>query len=74
MSLFELKIFVFLLFLHFSSTLDCGNVKVGTSFVAGGDESFKGQWPWLVSLFSKDFNKLFCGSSIISKRHLLGGQ
>lgn len=74
MHLLKLRILVLIVLLHFSYSHDCGKVKVGTAFIAGGDESRKGQWPWLASLFKKNSNKFFCGSSIISKKHLLGGK
>lgn len=70
----SLKLLILINFVAFSASLECGKVKVGTSFVAGGAESGKGQWPWLAPLFNKNTSKFFCGSSIISKQHLLGGQ
>jgi hypothetical protein len=53
---------------------ECGMVKVGIPFLLGGDFSTKGQWPWFASIIRSENNNLICGSSIISKRHLLGGK
>lgn len=61
-------------FVVFSTSLECGQVKVGIANVAGGDESKKGEWPWLAPLGDRVRNKFVCSSSIISKKHLLGGK
>lgn len=66
--------FLYLLFwINFvKSEQECGRVKVGLGFNIGGDNSLPGQWPWLASLFYK--GKYHCGSSVISKNHLLSGK
>jgi hypothetical protein len=51
---------------------ECGKVKVGSGLSVGGEFSTPGQWPWLASLFHK--GKYHCGSSLISKKHLLSGK
>jgi secreted trypsin-like serine protease len=53
---------------------ECGQIQVGISFIAGGNFSTKGQWPWLASLHYNKNGRYFGGSSIISKRHLLTGE
>lgn len=55
--------------------LNCGKVPAGNPLSIGGEFSLKGQWPWFAPLFNKKRNDtFFCGSTIISKRYLLGGK
>lgn len=70
------KFFVFAIFVKSSNTFnDCGiPTGVITGFVYGGDEVVEGQWPWVVPLFNKNSGHYFCGSSIITNRHLLSGE
>lgn len=71
----NLNSFLFLInFVSFSASFECGKVQIGTANIAGGEESKKGQWPWLAPIFFRVNHKFLCGSSIISKRHLLRGQ
>lgn len=60
--------------MNLSSSQNCGRVKVGTPLTVGGEYAIKGQFPWLAPLFVKDGDKFFCGSTIISKQHLLSGK
>ena len=61
-------------FISSLSSQDCGRVKVGTSFTVGSEYAIKGQFPWFAPLFYKKDDKFFCGSTIISKKHLLSGE
>ncbi|XP_070508851.1 prostasin-like [Chironomus tepperi] len=68
----KILIFIILTILSsFGSTQNCGRVKVGTSFTVGSEFATKGQFPWLAPLFYDNNDKFFCGSTIISKQHLL---
>ncbi|KAG5667464.1 hypothetical protein PVAND_015444 [Polypedilum vanderplanki] len=53
---------------------DCGKVQIETPelkiFDKNLQNSIPGQWPWVVSLLLID-NNFICGSSLISKKHLL---
>lgn len=69
---FHLILFIFCIKLL--NAQECGVVKVAVPFIAGGDYAERGQWPWLAPLFLKEKDKFFCGSTIISKRHLLSGE
>jgi secreted trypsin-like serine protease len=76
---FILTIFKFISISHGFSRFggyeqECGEVQVGVGYIAGGNFSTKGQWPWLASLHYNKNGRYFCGSSIISKRHLLTGE
>lgn len=70
---FKFLYFFFAILLKFSSTLECGRSQVAASFSVGGEYSSRGQWPWLAPLANRADNKFFCGSTIISDRHLLSG-
>lgn len=65
---------VLLTFKKFSSSFECGKVQGGVGFISNGNESARGQWPWLASLFYRPNRNFFCASSIISERHLLSGE
>lgn len=75
---FAFVLFKFLAISHgfesFHGLQQCGEVQVGFGYIVGGNYSEKGQWPWLASLHYRKNNAYFCGSSIISKKHLLSGE
>lgn len=76
--MFKLAAFLILLetFLNIKILLaqECGKIQIPTSFTIGGEYSYRGQWPWLAPVANKIDGKFFCGSTIISNRHLLGGK
>ena len=53
----------------------CGE-RFGTrGAVVGGDKvTNRLDWPWLVAFIHHKKNKYFCGGSLISDRHVLGGK
>lgn len=53
--------------------LDCGKVEFSTGFVIGGNKTERGQWPFLVALYSLEKNSFLCGGSLITSRHVLTG-
>lgn len=66
-----LLIFIFIL-ISATNSQECGQTKIlGTAFSIGSEYSTRGQWPWLAPMFYTKNNVFFCGSTIISKRHLL---
>jgi hypothetical protein len=66
-------VFVVLFFSCISESLQCGQVKVGRPLSVGSEYASRGQFPWLVPLFTVNEDKFFCGSTIISERHLMSG-
>jgi secreted trypsin-like serine protease len=68
-------IVIFISFLATSSASKiqfCGRAQVAASFSFGSEFAMKGQWPWLVPLLTTT-DKYFCGSTIVSEKHLLSG-
>jgi secreted trypsin-like serine protease len=61
-------------FLATANGHECGRVKVATSLSIGSEYAIRGQWPWLVPLLKNDSDKYFCGSTIVSERHLISGE
>lgn len=51
----------------------CGTVSFASGLIIHGNDTKKGQWPFLVGLFYLSTKKFFCGSSLISAKHLLTG-
>jgi hypothetical protein len=64
----------FITFLVTSNGQDCGRVKVSGSLTIGSEHAVRGQWPWLVPLLRNESDKFFCGSTIVSEKHLLTGE
>lgn len=72
---------LFLIFylVGFVLCFDCGVKKVQKSMKLavgnGTEESYHGQWPWLVSLFASinGTERFFCGATIINNLTLLSG-
>lgn len=70
----NIKHFLILAFAVTASSGDlmsCGLNDRPSGLVFGGTNSTRGNWPWLVALFLVDENKFLCGSTLISRRHLL---
>lgn len=56
---------------------ECGEVKASRGLVANGKKSFKGEWPWLVSLHKEipgQPEKFFCGASLVNEWTLVSGE
>lgn len=53
---------------------ECGNVKYSSELIFGGKYAKRGQWPWLATLHDLESDEFFCGSTIISNRHLVTGE
>lgn len=49
----------------------CGVVSTSKGLISGGRVSERGKWPWVAALFDTKTQKFFCGSSLISSRHVL---
>lgn len=47
---------------------NCGTAGAPTGLVFNGTLSKKGQWPWLVAVYSIDSDQYFCGGTLISSR------
>ncbi|XP_047477044.1 proclotting enzyme-like [Penaeus chinensis] len=52
---------------------ECGQPKIPTFRVVGGDESRRGQWPWVAAVWLHGPKKtvFWCGGSLISKQYVL---
>lgn len=51
--------------------IECGVGLGGSGFVVGGNETKRGQWPFMAALLLESTNQFFCGGSIITKSHVL---
>lgn len=64
----------FLLFTNVTEAQECGNVKYTSELIYGGDYAKRGQWPWLCAIHDATSDEFFCGSTLISKKHVLTGE
>ena len=53
---------------------ECGNVKYTAGLIVGGDYIQRGQYPWLCAIHDTVSDEFFCGSTLISKKHVLTGE
>jgi secreted trypsin-like serine protease len=64
----------FLLFTNVVEAQECGNVKYVSGLIYGGTYAQRGQWPWLCAIHDTTSDEFFCGSTLISKKHVLTGE
>lgn len=74
-NLLDLKMMVslFLLLLVEIFTQECGTISAIESRIINGAQSVKGKWPFLAALYYVEDSKFFCGSTLISRKHVLTG-
>lgn len=53
---------------------ECGKVAFPGGFVKGGNETKRGQWPFLVALHHLESKRFFCAGSLITSQHVLTGE
>lgn len=51
--------------------IECGVGFGGSGYVVGGNETKRGQWPFMAALLLESTNQFFCGGSIITTTHVL---
>lgn len=51
--------------------IECGVGQGGSGFVVGGNETKRGQWPFMAALLLESTNQFFCGGSVITTSHVL---
>lgn len=53
---------------------ECGQVKYSSELIYGGVYAKRGQWPWLCTLHDVESDEFFCGSTLVSSRHVVTGE
>lgn len=53
---------------------ECGIVKYTSELIYGGQYAKKGAWPWLVAMHDATTEEFFCGSTLVSDKHILTGE
>lgn len=53
---------------------ECGTVSIIDDAIRRGDEAIKGAWPFAAVLSKRSDNKVLCGGTLISKKHVLTGK
>lgn len=53
---------------------ECGIVKYSSELIFGGTYAKRGQWPWLCTLHDSTSEEFFCGSTLISAKHVVTGK
>lgn len=58
-----------------SQTIDneCGAINIPKGLAIEGHQTLKGFWPFAVGVYEIKDYKLFCGGSLISRKHVLTG-
>ncbi|KAG4072226.1 hypothetical protein HA402_005948 [Bradysia odoriphaga] len=59
----------FVLQVHQMGTMECGTVNFVRPAILGGNETIKGEWPFIVAVYNR--STYICGGTIISYRHIL---
>lgn len=52
----------------------CGTVDVARPLIFGGNQTLRGEWPFIAALFHIDNYRFFCGGTVITNRHVLTGK
>lgn len=74
MKCFKLNLLLFLLFISEIGGQECGEVKIDWgNRVANGKKAVKGEWPFLAALYKLESSEYFCGSTVITNKHVLTG-
>lgn len=53
--------------------MECGTIDVIQDLIQRGNAASKGTWPFVVVLSKLSSDKIFCGGTLISKKHILTG-
>lgn len=51
--------------------IECGVGLGGRGYVVGGNETKRGQWPFMAALIFEPRNQFFCGGNVITVSHVL---
>lgn len=54
--------------------IECGTVEFIDPKITKGTATSRGAWPFLAALFYVEKAQFFCGSTVISARHVLTGK
>lgn len=68
---------LFLLFLKLMTCSDfntCGKSKSYSGLISGGNETKKGEFPFLAALYDLEIAQVFCGGSLITTRDVITGK
>lgn len=65
---------VFLFQIVQPTDLECGSVtKSDIPLVLNGEQSRRGDWPFIAALYKKPY-KFYCGGTVVSTKHVLTGR
>lgn len=53
---------------------ECGTVSISRGLSIERNKTYEGSWPFAVAIYEIEAYKLFCGGTLISRRHVLTGQ
>jgi secreted trypsin-like serine protease len=52
----------------------CGKVYITSGLVVNGELAQKGEFPFLVPLYTTKDEKFFCAGNLITRRHVVSGK
>lgn len=56
-----------------ATAIECGTINIPKGLTIEGNQTRKGFWPFAVSLYEIKYSQIFCGGTLISKKHVLTG-
>ena len=51
----------------------CGETKIPQARIVGGNETFEGEYPWMVAIYLHGNGKseFWCGGALVSRNHII---
>lgn len=68
------SLLLFVAFVTANEFNECGKPKMYYGLVYGGNETQKGEFPFLAALYHIESDVVFCGGTLISAKHVLTGK
>lgn len=72
-----MKLFILILLSLFSfpsKSQRCGQLTYNSGLIINGDDTTRGEFPFLIALWELPKDRFFCAANLISKRHALTGK
>lgn len=68
------KILILFAFSLSSTAQKCGQFTVNSGLIVNGDDTVRGEFPFLIALWKLSDQSFFCAGNLISQRHAVTGE